>query len=401
MTKNAANSADDIRFDRFLRFDAHTDAQHEIDNGAARVKDLQRNILIGLLFYNVYNLTSIVLMPDIFWLTVLIRLGVVTVGSLLLVWMVPKLGPHLREWIVAAGLLNAMIFPIGFFWLTQAPLGTYTFGELSLTVFYGNMLLVLRFAPALIFNTLTIAAVVVAVLTKADLTGAMMFAFLVQFITAVTFAGIGNYLVERRRCIDYVVALRATLRAEVAETSSIALHQMSQTDALTGLPNRRYLDERLADWFQSSGDVDVAIIMIDIDHFKLFNDTLGHPAGDDCLRQIAEAFAQFVSGPNVFCARFGGEEFTVVLRKTPQLEVARMAQSLQRAIVELDIRHPGRNDGVDVVTISLGISHRGQNDSLQDVLARADVALYAAKRRGRNQFVISDDRMDNRIDDAG
>lgn len=394
MKQGVSAATDNIRFDRFLRFDTQTNDRYEAETSTSRVRGLQRHILIGLIFYNIYNLTSIVLMPDIFWFTVAVRLGVVTTGTFFLVWVLPKLRPDLREWGTALGVLNAIIFPIGFFWLTQAPLGILTFGELSLTIYYANMMLVLRFAPALVFNIATTGIVVLAVLTKQDLTGAMIFAFLVQFVTATTFAAYGNYLVERRRCVDYARALRATLRAEHAEHSGLALQQMSQTDALTGLPNRRYLDERLADWFTS--DSNVAVIMIDVDHFKPFNDQLGHPAGDDCLKQVAQAFANVISGPDMFCARFGGEEFTVVMRNTTQFEAARLAQRLLQEVQDLEIAHPGRRDGVNVVTISLGVSTRldHHESSVEAILRCADEALYSAKRRGRNRFVLFDRRME-------
>lgn len=388
--ERSADPTHGLRLDRLLRFDPATAARHEDEHGAERIRDIQHNILLGLIFYNVYNLTSIALMPDIFWLSVGLRLFAVTAASLVLVWAVARLPPIVREWLLMVAVFNAILFPILFFWLTRAPLGNYTFGELSLSIYFANMVMVLRFAPALMLNVLTTAVVTLAVLTKPGLPPALVYAFVVQFVTATTFAGLGNFFVERRRCLEYLRTLNATIRAEDAEKLRSTLVEMSQTDALTGLPNRRYLDQHLADWFDS--DCKIAVMMIDVDRFKRFNDHLGHQAGDACLQRLADVFKLETRDADSFAARFGGEEFIVVVRHQALLDVARLAQKLLRAVESQQIVHPHRQDGIGVVTVSIGIAHltdrRGA--SVATLLAAADEALYRAKRLGRNRFMIFD-----------
>ncbi|NEU13152.1 GGDEF domain-containing protein [Methylobacterium sp. BTF04] len=128
--------------------------------------------------------------------------------------------------------------------------------------------------------------------------------------------------------------------------------------------------------------------MIDVDHFKLFNDALGHPAGDDCLRAIAAALSGATRGTDHFVARFGGEEFTLVARNLDGLGGARLANTLVTAVEALGIPHPSRPDGSGVITISVGIAlGAGKRETL---FRAADAALYAAKRRGRNRYMFAD-----------
>jgi diguanylate cyclase (GGDEF)-like protein len=163
------------------------------------------------------------------------------------------------------------------------------------------------------------------------------------------------------------------------------------------LPNRRFLDERLGEWF--AGDRPAAVMMIDIDHFKLFNDTLGHPAGDECLKLIADAFRSAFSEPDAFCARFGGEEFILAIRHAEERDARHLANTVVRAIEALGIPHPGRNDGVEVVTVSVGVALKppAERVSQHEMLSQADEALYQAKRGGRNRFVMRNDVADPRI----
>jgi len=220
--------------------------------------------------------------------------------------------------------VSAYLIPVFLFWLTDAPLGAFTFGEFSLTLIFGNMLLPLRFRHAVMFTAAAFVITGAAILAKSDLEATLRFAFAVQLMTACVFSLYANYRIERRRCEDYLSELGARLEAEAAEAARKQFQDLSRTDTLTGLPNRRFLDERMKDWF--ADDRPAAVMMIDIDHFKLFNDMLGHPAGDDCLRSVGAVFAAVASGADLICARFGGEEFTLAVRDAGELEAARLAR---------------------------------------------------------------------------
>ncbi len=375
--------------DRWLRLAAPIRDLYDAEHGARRTSELRSAILVGIALYNVFNFTSLVLLPDILWLSVALRVGLVTPVSLGLVWLIGRTPPLWTERSVLVGILNAYLIPVFLFWMTQDPFGLFTFGELSLTIVFANMLLALRFQHAVAFTGSALGVTLLALGTKADLPPALQAAFAVQITTACIFSLYANYVMERRRCGDYLATLDAGLRAKSADASRREFENLSHTDALTGLPNRRHLAERLEAWLARPGPM--ALMMIDIDHFKLYNDALGHPAGDDCLRRIAETFADFARHHDAFCARFGGEEFTFLIRDdASELALARCARQLGKAVEALAIVHPARADGVSVATISIGAARRPEGTVIPaaDLIAQADRALYAAKRRGRNGFML-------------
>ena len=376
--------------DRWLRFDARTAARYEEEHGPERVAHLRHAIIVGVILYNLYNLTAFLLTRDLFWETVAARVLLFTPVSLSLVVLTARVGSVLREQLVTFGMMNAFLIPVLIFWASQDHLASYTFLEFPLTLVFGNMLLALRFRHAVLFTLFAGCITMLAIQTKPGLDPGLRFAFSLQIVTACLFTLYANFLVERRRCTDYLRATLAVLRAEKAEINSEQLLEITKTDVLTGLPNRRHLDDRLNAMLAT--DRAVAVMMIDVDHFKLFNDTLGHPAGDDCLRSIATLFERLNRRPDTLCGRFGGEEFTVAVMDETRFGVARLAGDIVRQVRELGIAHPGRNDGLAVVTVSIGVAQRPGGSTLgtSALLAEADAALYQAKRRGRNGYVIAD-----------
>ncbi len=377
-------------FDRWLRFDTRTAVLYERAQRDARVRHLRLTTFLGLTVYNLYIISNYLLMPDLIMESIVFRLFLATPGTLWVAWVIGRISTVARENLLVGAMLACHALPLVLFWQTGSDLSGYTFGEIALTVVYGNVILTMRFPQATVFTMLALLMAYAGVLAKQQIDPAVQMAFLLQISVASLFSLYANYLVEQRRCRDFISMLTSNQRVERAEKSTKMHAVMSKTDALTGLPNRRHLDEKLQDWFAQ--DQTVAVLMIDIDHFKLFNDSLGHPAGDDCLRQIAQVF-KTLGRADVFCARFGGEEFTVLMRHTTELDAARMAQAIISGIAGLQITHPGRHDNIAVVTASTGIAHRpaGSEMTLKTLLSQADHALYRAKQRGRNGFVIADD----------
>jgi diguanylate cyclase (GGDEF)-like protein len=168
------------------------------------------------------------------------------------------------------------------------------------------------------------------------------------------------------------------------------LARLSQQDGLTGLANRRRFDLDLMREFGRARRErrPVSVVLLDVDYFKAFNDSYGHPAGDDCLRKVAGALRSVCRRPVDVAARYGGEEFALVLPYTPE-EVARQrAGEAMRAVAALEIEH--RGSGIArVVTASAGVAGCVPEPGVvADMLVgRADQALYAAKRAGRNLAV--------------
>lgn len=173
---------------------------------------------------------------------------------------------------------------------------------------------------------------------------------------------------------------------EKLDAAQGALLEASIRDELTGLHNRRYLMVRLNEEFERARRKGTALglLMMDIDHFKIVNDTYGHPAGDEVLRSIAQTLASMLREYDVG-GRYGGEEFAVVLAETTPEDMVRLAERIREKIEQLDDH--GKAIGIHV-TISIGVAVLNETDTTQTLLQRADSALYRAKEEGRNRTVL-------------
>ncbi|WP_026289318.1 diguanylate cyclase [Thioalkalivibrio sp. ALMg11] len=163
------------------------------------------------------------------------------------------------------------------------------------------------------------------------------------------------------------------------------LARQARVDGLTGLANRREFDAVLERECGSRREVNLALLMIDIDQFKPYNDRFGHQRGDDCLRQVAQVLRAAANRPTDLVARYGGEEFACILPDTT-LEGARaVAERVRRKVESLQLGHP--DNVTDAVTVSVGVSavDGGRSVAPEDLLGEADRQLYRAKREGRNR----------------
>ena len=163
--------------------------------------------------------------------------------------------------------------------------------------------------------------------------------------------------------------------------------EMAITDALTGLHNRRYMETHVGSLVNQAAarGKPLTILVLDIDYFKAINDTHGHDAGDDVLREFAVRIRKSIRGIDLAC-RYGGEEFVVVMPETDMAVATVVAERLRRRIASEPFRIQQGGRLVEV-TISIGIAALGRDDTAASVLKRADQALYRAKRDGRNRVV--------------
>ena len=214
------------------------------------------------------------------------------------------------------------------------------------------------------------------------------------FITA-----LGDVAAETRGlelgAVDYIAkpinrpAARARMRNHLElKQARDKLGLMAATDGLTGLANRRHFDVRLAIEYNRlcrSGGL-LSVIMIDIDHFKGFNDTYGHVLGDDCLRRIADTIGSSLRRAADLAARYGGEEFTCILPDTDATTALKVAEVVRTAIAALGIPHVA-SVTASHVTASLGLATIAcvVGRSALEAVAAADAQLYVAKAAGRNR----------------
>jgi diguanylate cyclase (GGDEF)-like protein/PAS domain S-box-containing protein len=175
------------------------------------------------------------------------------------------------------------------------------------------------------------------------------------------------------------------------EQANAALERLSLVDAVTDLANRRQFDRALADeWARAmrTGS-SIAIVLVDVDHFKPYNDRYGHPTGDECLRRIASVLGRTLLRAGDLVSRYGGEEFAVILPLTDADAATAVGERMRKSVEALAMPHGAAPLGV--VTISGGVAAsrpEAGSDSL-DLVARADAALYEAKATGRNRIVTS------------
>ena len=171
------------------------------------------------------------------------------------------------------------------------------------------------------------------------------------------------------------------------------LNDIAERDGLSGLYNRRMFDtlaRRL--WQQAQRDTEaLQVILVDIDHFKRYNDLYGHQAGDDCIRRVAGIIARAAKRPFDFCARYGGEEFALVLYAPSGADPSALPEQIRRDVMTLALPHAG-SDAAQVITVSLGsaIAQVGTKRSLAGLIQTADEALYRAKQMGRNRVLHID-----------
>ncbi len=189
------------------------------------------------------------------------------------------------------------------------------------------------------------------------------------------------------------IEIEERLRVEKAlKEANHKLHLLASLDGLTGIANRRRFDEYMAAEWQrcSRGNFPLSLILIDVDFFKLYNDTYGHLSGDDCLKQVALTLQGISKRATDMVARYGGEEFVVVLPHTPLEGAQEVAEKIQMAIAAQNIPH-AQSSVAEHITVSIGVANMvpRPDTPLAEFIHRADQALYQAKLNGRNQIAFS------------
>jgi diguanylate cyclase (GGDEF)-like protein/PAS domain S-box-containing protein len=170
--------------------------------------------------------------------------------------------------------------------------------------------------------------------------------------------------------------------------SEDALQRAALLDPLTQIANRRHFDEFLRkEWLRAVRNAQpLSLVVLDVDHFKLYNDTLGHAAGDTCLQKVAETLQMHAARPTDLAARYGGEEFVLLFAETPAENAARLAEMIRAAVEALQVPNP-RSTTSPWLTVSVGVATivPTQLDAIDNLFVCADRAMYAAKAGGRNR----------------
>lgn len=233
----------------------------------------------------------------------------------------------------------------------------------------------------------------IGILVSTYLNGDIDWTFLNRTYTFSSFLGMTlAYATDRQHRENYLQNCMIELNRIELMQQAQQLSLLSQQDALTGLANRRYLDETLDNEWRRAlrHETPLTIMMVDIDFFKPYNDSLGHLKGDQCLKDIATAISSIAARSGDLVARYGGEEFLLLFPMTNAQQAKIQAERLMKAIKKIAIVHPCSSVS-PYVTISVGVATTipRLNDSISAFVSRADHALYQAKTNGRNQYQIA------------
>lgn len=327
----------------------------------------------------VFALLDVLSLPrDVWQQTLLIRFLVI-IPTFALLWLasfVERWHEHF-QWILSAGALIVGLGIVAILWVARREGSPLPYEGILLVAMAFYFLIGLRYPGAMVCGWLTCIVYVLAE-AHAGLRGEAL-AYHAAFLISVNVIGsVGGYFLDSATH-DNFLAQRA-------------LRDMADRDALTGLFNRRAFDDRAARTIRQAlrERVRVAVAMIDIDHFKAYNDQYGHGAGDAALQRVGKVIAGSVQRPLDVAARYGGEEFVAIWFNISEDEARKLLESVRSNVQQLGLAH-ANSETAEVVTLSAGMASfvPGEPDSLPEGLQLADQALYMAKERGRNQVFCS------------
>lgn len=365
-----------------LMFPRRLEAAFEREGAAERCRKLAIGGLFGIVLYNLFLISDRLTAPDTFEIAVWMRLGVVTPIALLIIAALYFNPPvAVRELLVVGG---SVILGAGSnFYLMQVTHGQHHDAQhqvIILILLFVTMVERVRFwyAVAACLGCFAIHAAALAMLPAYPLE--YQISSNAVFGCAVVLSIFASYVLEREMRMNFLLSLRGRLQRRDLDLET-------RRDPLTGLLNRRSLDEVIEACNQSkAAGQELAIVLLDIDRFKSFNDTAGHQAGDVCLKRVAGIIQSELRDYVDAAFRFGGEEFILVLRGIDLATAVRISERIRRAIEDAAIPHPALPLG-EVVTVSMGAASAVVSRDIRVgvIIAAADTALYAAKRNGRNQ----------------
>ncbi len=355
---------------------------------AARRRTLSRGYFGGLLCYLLLTPALARLAPDVAGRVYAVHLGLVTPLVLgFLLWLRRRPPALTRE--LAAALL-AVAGGLGATYLrlcSGAPGATHHQYVLLLLMLFTNLVLPLRFRFALGCTVVLLALYTILAWHLGALPGETpdWAAWLVAAAALASLLACYRLEYEERRA--WLLRLHDNLRSAGLDESNRQLEALTSTDPLTGLPNRRRFQARLdQSWLDAlAEDRPVAVLMIDVDHFKAYNDHYGHLDGDACLRRVGGILAGGLRATDLLC-RYGGEEFVAVLPGTCETSARLVAERMRQALEAAALPHHGVGPAC-VVTVSIGAAALVPQPrrAAGELVAIADAALYAAKRAGRNR----------------
>lgn len=362
-----------------LRFPPSLEVLYEEETARKRSRSLAYRGLLGIAVYLLFLVTDYLLVPDVLNEAIVIRSAVVGFGLLVFVLLLQSPPRVLREGVAAAVSTLAGFSQLYIMLISESAIRGGMHSALALVIVFVAVVQRLYIGYATAACLALLAGHATAVIMLQELTWPLAASLFMVSICMVGLALIGSWSLSREIRRSYLLDLKQ-------RRANLFLAEMSLRDPLTSLENRRALDA-VANAVTSTmaGGEDLAAVLLDIDHFKSFNDTQGHMAGDSALQRIADLLRSSLRNDNDHAFRFGGEEFLLILPRTGLEQATTLAERLRQAIENEAIPNPNTEAGV--LTASLGVAAmRCESASVVgQLIESADAALYEAKRAGRNR----------------
>ena len=370
-----------------LAFPAALETRYWRDIAAERVKELRFIFLWGVLLYVWLGiLLNLTIIPQPDWGDVLIQLAGSSLVALAMrhLWIRDGVIAAMRETAVVVGCLACTLAAILVVAAKPAPATLRDFLLAIPPICFVLIFVRLRFRQAVAFFLVNIGVYAMALSSRSEISSGDAM-FLVGFMATILIpAMLGTHSFERALRRIYLHGLLDRLRNEKLVVKNTTLTDLSYTDPLTNISNRRQFDETLSA-FLTRPEPAGALLLIDIDKFKDFNDRYGHLAGDACLRQVAQCLMSCLRRFDLV-TRFGGEEFAVLLPEATLDEATQTAERLREAVQGLRF---SIQDRFVNVTVSIGIAARKGLNTPEALIGAADAALYGAKHAGRNKVQVA------------
>ncbi len=370
-----------------LTFPAAIETRFEREIGQRRARTLQLVMSRTVLVYNAFLIGDYFLVGDAFWLAVVLHFAVVTPWMVVAcILMSRPLVAWLRNLIIASIPLAMIAGILMVFSASRDPLAAHYQYFAVIALIYANAALRPSYPLALAISLVTIVAHTLAMALHPGIAVPVAVSAACVLMVAAYVSLSANFAIERDLRRLYLLRLTDMLAASDLQRAAADLHRISYVDPLTGLANRRGIDARADALFAGAEPRQghFSVLMIDVDHFKSFNDHYGHPEGDRCLARVAGAIRDTVREGIDVVGRYGGEEFLVILPDAELADALKIAGRMRRLLEQLAIPHDHVANGI--VTVSIGVGEGSFSDplSLARAIASADAALYDAKAAGRN-----------------
>ncbi len=364
--------------------------QREVDE--VRERRLLKTGLAAVVLYGAFAISDRVMMPDAYRQAWAIRFLLVIPLMLLCTFGLYKIHNAARREALLA--LTLVVTGASLPWiagLSSHPNATHYQSGVTLVVLFGNIVLNQRFRSALVTSLALLVLYALSLGQVAAMPSEVRFNNWLFCMAVVVISLIANFRMDQDQRRAYQARLREQARNDELSHAVELLAKLSAEDALTRIANRREFDRRLGiEWGRARRDnQSLALILIDVDCFKNYNDHYGHPTGDACLQKITTALCAIPKRPADLVARFGGEEFVVLLPDTVIADAAALAERMRQAVADLQMPHATSRVSPGV-TASFGVAALLPSTTAHaaELIAAADAALYRAKERGRNQVAV-------------